>query len=292
MAVLLGSFYFLLYFSDVFILATKDSRNLAGKWVYERYLQSLSNYLRFVVNPALTFAFSEGTNEEFLSCWVKEWIRYKMLCVTLNACFRYLDKFLVWKRFLPCLEEASFNVFKNVIFKAWRERLHKTVAQHLVEEISKQSAAFSLDDQLNRTRSGMLNFLENSLDELDEKTSNLYTRGRLTTACKQETGSRIALELSFELVCWRSGMRSTLPVELSTLILEYARDCADPVFTIPLDSPVFRLGRSLTVRYAEGRIFCSILGVSLDAVQVRAQYDSGFDDIVWLSKFSPRIIVE
>jgi hypothetical protein len=261
---------------------------MAGQWLYERYLQCLSNYARHIINPVLTNAFLNDSDTEFLACWVREWIRYKMLCITLNACFRYLDKFLVWKRFLPSLEEASFNIFKTVVFKLWRGRLQTVISSQLLK-LHRQSLK---PWETPNVQNALHQYVEASLEELDERTSNPHTKGRLMESFSASTQTQVALELSFDHLSTRLDQLCGFPVEISQLIVDYSRECADPAFTVPLSYAAFKIGKSLTVKYSEGRIYCNILAASKDAVQVRAQYDSGLDDIAWISKFSPRIIVD
>ena len=61
--------------------------------MYEKYTQSILDYLLTLVQPALNTAKQAGYEGGFLKEWKQRWANHKLIVQGLSKLFMYLDRF-------------------------------------------------------------------------------------------------------------------------------------------------------------------------------------------------------
>ena len=61
--------------------------------MYERYTQSITDYLLSLIIPALNKAKQDGYESGFLREWKQRWNNHKLIVTGLSKLFMYLDRF-------------------------------------------------------------------------------------------------------------------------------------------------------------------------------------------------------
>eukprot|EP00475_Leptophrys_vorax_P029405 TRINITY_DN4317_c0_g1_i1.p1 TRINITY_DN4317_c0_g1~~TRINITY_DN4317_c0_g1_i1.p1 ORF type:complete len:423 (-),score=98.12 TRINITY_DN4317_c0_g1_i1:43-1260(-) len=152
---------FMLGYNSIFNLAT--SRCEDPSWVYEAFVEGLANYLTCYTIPEIQTA--SGSPKHFIRKFVVEWTRFKMLCTTLNGCFRYLDTYYAESNLLPVLVEACYVCFRKLVYIRFRLMI--------LNCIQKLDFACTFGNHFQKE----YDLAIQALCEIDHKTTNSITRG-------------------------------------------------------------------------------------------------------------------
>jgi hypothetical protein len=246
---------FMLGYNSIFNLAT--SRCEDPSWVYDAYVEGLNNYLIYFTIPELIS--SIGKPKQFLQTFVVEWTRFKMVCTTLNGCFRYLDTYYVETSLIPMLVEASYNAFKKLVYNRFRLAILNSL-QKL--EVSNLNPSESCDREFDLT--------VQTLCEIDQKTTNVITRGFFFNNDSRwlKTSSTV-----------RSALADFVDVsvdDIHGIILSYIglndetksddnNNSSIMLQPAPAQDDYFSVGESLGLRRVHGSPFtCKVLGIVKD----------------------------
>eukprot|EP00475_Leptophrys_vorax_P033917 TRINITY_DN54107_c0_g1_i1.p1 TRINITY_DN54107_c0_g1~~TRINITY_DN54107_c0_g1_i1.p1 ORF type:complete len:391 (-),score=89.03 TRINITY_DN54107_c0_g1_i1:73-1245(-) len=158
-------------YQKIYSMSTRRDSGILD-WMYESYLEGLRRYLRRYVLPGLLLGncaplltgMTWGDQcllEQCARKFVVEWIRFKMICATLNSVFKYLDRYYVSNNLKSSLIGSSYPLFRCIITEPHRHHL-RTLLFRLVKF---------------RSDSKVVEFFLQALEEIDHKSTNSFTRG-------------------------------------------------------------------------------------------------------------------
>jgi hypothetical protein len=149
----------------VYSMSTRRDSGILD-WMYESYLEGLRRYLRSFVIPGLVEGFDAYDDDveshiKSSRMFIVEWIRFKMICATLNAVFKYLDRYYVSNNLKSSLIGSSYPLFRVLIYDPYRQQIRQ-----LLYRLTKYGGD-----------STTIEFLLQAMEEIDHKSSNHFTRG-------------------------------------------------------------------------------------------------------------------
>ena len=104
----------------VYDMCTQQRNKNFSSQLYERYGQTLVNYLEKYIIPRLRENLSSLV---FLTCLRDSWSKYRTMTKWLKSFFQYLDRHHVKQNNVQSLETISFEHFQNLIISEFKSRI-------------------------------------------------------------------------------------------------------------------------------------------------------------------------
>ncbi|CAI0466804.1 unnamed protein product [Linum tenue] len=98
-------------YTTVYTMCTQKPPHDYSQQLYDRYRESIEDYITSTVLPSLR----EKHDEFLLRELVKRWANHKVMVRWLSRFFHFLDRKFCPQRSLPLLNEVGFNCFRNLI---------------------------------------------------------------------------------------------------------------------------------------------------------------------------------
>ncbi|PHT71225.1 putative cullin-like protein 2 [Capsicum annuum] len=92
-------------------MCTQKPPNDYAQQLYDKYKEVFEEYINSTVLPALR----EKHDELMLMEFVKRWANHKLMVRWLSRFFRYLDRYFIYRRSLPTLNEVGLTCFRDLI---------------------------------------------------------------------------------------------------------------------------------------------------------------------------------
>ncbi|XP_062017965.1 cullin-1-like [Rosa rugosa] len=127
--------YMALY-STIYNMCSQISPNYSQQ-LYEKYGESLTEYIRATVLPSI----AEKHGEFMLREFVNRWANHKVMVRWLSHFFSYLDRWFVSQKSLPRLKEAGLVVFRECVY----EKVKSNVLACVIGFIDKEREGGQID---------------------------------------------------------------------------------------------------------------------------------------------------
>lgn len=117
-------------YSTCYNMCTQKPPNNWAEQLYNRYSQSIKEYLQRAVLPAIQDKHDEPMLHEF----VKRWGNHKVMVRFLTRLFTYLDRFYVKRVSAPTLNEVGVASFLEIVFDQIKSRMLNSILQMIARE--------------------------------------------------------------------------------------------------------------------------------------------------------------
>jgi cullin 1 len=117
-------------YATCYNMCTQKPPNNWAEQLYNRYAQSIKEYLQRAVLPAIQDKHDEPMLHEF----VKRWQNHKVMVRFLTRLFTYLDRFYVKRVSAPTLNEVGVNSFLEIVFDQVKARMLNSILQMISRE--------------------------------------------------------------------------------------------------------------------------------------------------------------
>jgi hypothetical protein len=116
------------------------------EWIFEFYLAGLRRYMKLFVHPMFLSERRPDRDDAeacqmFLHDFAVEWIRYKLLCHTLNFVFGKLNQF-----FISPLTQSTYDLFKEVVFKKHHMYIRNILACVIAYDLDVETTGLVLQE--------------------------------------------------------------------------------------------------------------------------------------------------
>ena len=110
--------------------------------MYEKYTQSILDYLISLVVPALNRAKQEGYESGVLREWKARWANHKLVVTGLSKLFMYLDRFYTPNTDgIFSLKEQGFKQYKEHVFDSFHLEARRCILLAIEKERANEQAS-------------------------------------------------------------------------------------------------------------------------------------------------------
>ncbi|KAF8038208.1 hypothetical protein BT93_B0920 [Corymbia citriodora subsp. variegata] len=121
--------YMMLYIT-VYSMCTQKPPHDYSQQLYDKYRESLEEYIMSTVLPSLR----EKHDEFMLRELVKRWENHKIMVRWLSRFFHYLDRYFIARRSLPPLEEVGLTCFSTMVYQELKVKVRDAVISLIDQE--------------------------------------------------------------------------------------------------------------------------------------------------------------
>ncbi|KAE8705094.1 Cullin-2 [Hibiscus syriacus] len=129
--------YMMLY-TTIYNMCTRKPTHNCSQQLYDKYRETLEEYIMSTVLPSLR----EKRDEFLLREFIRRWGNHKVMVRWLSRFFNYLDRFFVVWRSLPALNEVGRTCFCDLVYR----EMHANVKDVVVGLIDKEREGGMLQD--------------------------------------------------------------------------------------------------------------------------------------------------
>ncbi|CAI0467381.1 unnamed protein product [Linum tenue] len=110
-------------YTTVYTMCTQKPPHDYSQQLYDRYRESIEDYITSTVLPSLR----EKHDEFMLRELVKRWANHKVMVRWLSRFFHFLDRRFCPRRSLPPLNEVGFNCFRSLLYQEFSGEVRDAV---------------------------------------------------------------------------------------------------------------------------------------------------------------------
>ncbi|KAI9122959.1 hypothetical protein K1719_005848 [Acacia pycnantha] len=121
--------YVLLY-TTIYNMCTQKPPHDYPQQLYDKYRESLEEYILSTVQPALR----EKHDEFMLRELVKRWANHKIMVRWLSHSFRYLDRYFVVSKLLQPLKAVGLTCFREMVYKEINGKVRDAIISLIDQE--------------------------------------------------------------------------------------------------------------------------------------------------------------
>ncbi|CAL1397224.1 unnamed protein product [Linum trigynum] len=110
-------------YTTVYMMCTQKPPHDYSQQLYDRYRESIEDYITSTVLPSLR----EKHDEFLLRELVKRWANHKVMVRWLSRFFHFLDRKFCPRRSLPPLNEVGFNCFRDLVYQEFSGEVRDAV---------------------------------------------------------------------------------------------------------------------------------------------------------------------
>ncbi|XP_049407933.1 cullin-1-like [Solanum stenotomum] len=125
--------YMMLY-TTIFNMCTQNmpppNNNDYAQHSYDKYRQSIVDYINYTVLPSLR----ERHDEFILREIVKRWANHKTMIRWLSRFFNYLERYFIGRRSLPGLAEVGLMCFRDLVYEELKDKARDAVIVLIEQE--------------------------------------------------------------------------------------------------------------------------------------------------------------
>ncbi|KAF8035284.1 hypothetical protein BT93_C1341 [Corymbia citriodora subsp. variegata] len=114
--------YMTLY-TTIYNMCTQKPPHDYSRQLYDKYRESLEEYIMSTVLPSLR----EKHDEFMLRELVKRWLNHKVMVRWLSRFFYYLDRYFIARRSLPPLNEVGLTCFRELVYQELKVKVSNVV---------------------------------------------------------------------------------------------------------------------------------------------------------------------
>nr|GEW53910.1 cullin-1-like [Tanacetum cinerariifolium] len=149
-----------------------------SRQLYDKYRESLEEYIRTTVLPSLR----EKHDEFMLRELVRRWSNHKVMVRLLSRFFRYLDRYFIVQRSLPPLNEVGLACFRDLVYQEVKGKVRDAVISLIKQEregqqIDRDLLKDVLDIFVGIGGEGHMEYYENDFEaSMLKDTASYYSR--------------------------------------------------------------------------------------------------------------------
>ncbi|KAG8372963.1 hypothetical protein BUALT_Bualt12G0121700 [Buddleja alternifolia] len=121
--------YMMLY-ETIFNMSTQKRPFDYSQQLYDKYRESIEEYITTTVLPCLM----EKRDEFLLRELVKRWLNHKIMIRWLSKFFCYLDRYFIVRRSLPSLKEVGLACFRDLVYQEINGKVRDAVISLIDQE--------------------------------------------------------------------------------------------------------------------------------------------------------------
>ncbi|GAB4851262.1 hypothetical protein Ancab_030558 [Ancistrocladus abbreviatus] len=168
--------YMMLY-TTINNMCTQKPPHDYSQQLYDKYRESLEEYITSTVLPSLR----EKHNEFMLRELVKRWKNHKVMVRWLSRFFHYLDRYFIARRSLPPLNEVGLTCFRNLVYQELNGQVRDAVISLIDHEregeLIDQVLLKDVLDIFVEIGMGYMDYYENDFEaEILNNTAAYYSR--------------------------------------------------------------------------------------------------------------------
>ncbi|CAI0467384.1 unnamed protein product [Linum tenue] len=117
-------------YTTVYTMCTQKPPHDYSQQLYDRYRESIEDYITSTVLPSLR----EKHDEFMLRELVKRWTNHKVMVRWLSRFFHYLDRYFIARRSLSPLNEVGLTCFRNLVYLELNGKVRDAVISLIDQE--------------------------------------------------------------------------------------------------------------------------------------------------------------
>ncbi|KAM0029605.1 putative cullin protein, neddylation [Helianthus debilis subsp. tardiflorus] len=121
---------YMMFYQLVFDMCTQKPPHDYSQQLYDKYRESFEDYITSTVLPSLT----EKHDEFMLREFVRRWSNHKVMALWLSRFFHYLDRYFIYRRSLPTLNEVAFACFRDLVYEKVKGKVRDAVISLIDQE--------------------------------------------------------------------------------------------------------------------------------------------------------------
>ncbi|KAF5815344.1 putative cullin protein, neddylation [Helianthus annuus] len=168
---------YMMFYQLVFNMCTQKPPHDYSQQLYDKYRESFEDYITSTVLPSLT----EKHDEFMLREFVRRWSNHKVMALWLSRFFHYVDRYFIYRRSLPTLNEVAFACFRDLVYRKVKGKVRDAV----ISLIDQEREGEQIDESLLKNvldifiemGKGQMEFYENDFESsMLKDTAAYYSR--------------------------------------------------------------------------------------------------------------------
>ncbi|KAL5541839.1 hypothetical protein UlMin_009549 [Ulmus minor] len=122
--------YYTMLYTTIYNMSTQKRPHDYSQQLYDKYRESIEDYITSTVLPSLRDKHDEIMLREF----VQRWANHKIMARWLARFFHYLDPYFIARRSLPPLSEVGLTCFRDLVYQEFNARVRDAVISLIDQE--------------------------------------------------------------------------------------------------------------------------------------------------------------
>ncbi|KAL4558821.1 hypothetical protein LXL04_037024 [Taraxacum kok-saghyz] len=121
---------YMMMYTTVFNMANQKCPHDYSRELYEKYKETIQDYISSMVLPSLR----EKHGEFMLRELVNRWMNHKVMVKWLYKFFQYLERYFISRRDLPSLDEVALTCFRDMVYEELKGKAKDAVIALIDQE--------------------------------------------------------------------------------------------------------------------------------------------------------------